>query len=207
MQHGARVLQSRVGCHVYGLVNKAIIDLILRRSGPEAWLRVRNRAGLESDTFISLEGYPDEVTWRLAECAGEVLGEPVERVLEELGEHWVEFVGREGYGPLLRGMGHSFQEALQHLDAMHTRATLFFPHLRPPSFLCELSEEEGLARVRYYSERPGLAPLVVGMLRGLGRLYRAELAVTHSQRRGGAADHDVFLLRFRPAPAAAGNMP
>lgn len=50
---------------MYGLVNKAIEELVLATHGEEAWDQISKKAGVHSDVFISNESYPDEVTYRL----------------------------------------------------------------------------------------------------------------------------------------------
>ena len=122
------------------------------------------RAGLEMPLFVAMEPYDDAVTYRLVDAASDVLGLTPSEVLEAFGEHWVLFTGREGYGPLLSAMGVTLPQFLRNLDAMHSRVALNMPGLRPPSFACEEIDERSLV-LRYWSERPGLAPMVTGPLR------------------------------------------
>jgi hypothetical protein len=178
---------------MYGLVNKAIVELIRSRFGEDTWVRVRTAAGVENDAFIGLESYPDAVTYKLVGAASEVLGLTAAQVLEAFGEYWVLYTGREGYGPLLESSGSTFQEALFNLDSLHTRVGMMMPALQPPSFLCT-QEPDGLLRVRYTSTRAGLAPMVLGLLRGLGQLYRTHVEVSHIAKKE-TEGHDEFLIR------------
>ena len=59
---------------MYGLVNKAIHDMVCSRFGEDTWQAIRQKAEIEIDTFVSMEGYPDDVTHRLVKAASEVLG-------------------------------------------------------------------------------------------------------------------------------------
>jgi hypothetical protein len=186
---------------MYGIVNKAIVELIHTRFGEDTWERIRGRAGLEEELFISLDAYPDEYTYALVRATSEELGLPAEQVLETFGEYWVEYVGTQGYGELLRGAGNNVQEVLLNLDNLHTRVGLSFAHLRPPSFHCTVLGP-GELRLRYTSTRQGLAPMVVGLLKGLGRMFHTELHVVQTRHKEGAGTADEFLIRLQPASSS-----
>jgi hypothetical protein len=47
----------------------------------------------------------------------------------------------------------------------------------------------------YYSSRPGLAPLVVGLLRGLGDRFNVDVAA-RGERVEGERPHDRFHVRW-----------
>ena len=56
---------------MYGLVNKAIKDLVEEKFGTPTWRRIAEAAGFKSDEFLSMEPYDDDLTYRLvkAGCA------------------------------------------------------------------------------------------------------------------------------------------
>ncbi len=184
---------------MYGLVNKAVEDLALLLGGPDLWSRILSRAGLDTPVWVAMDPYDDALTFRLVEATSDVLGLSQEQVLEAFGEHWIRFTGREGYGPLLSAMGGTLPGFLSNLDAMHSRIALSMPALRPPSFRCEEVDEHTLL-VHYYSERTGLAPMVTGLLKGLGERFDLEVTATR-QSRPDDADHDTFVVDHRPARA------
>lgn len=181
---------------MYGLVNKAIEDLIRQNHGSRTWERIRARAGVEDAVFVGMNAYPDRITYDLVGAASEELGIPSSELLEAFGEYWILYTAREGYGELLALGGATLEEFLLHLDELHTRVALTFPQLRPPSFRCT-ALKEGSLRLHYESERPGLAPMVVGLLRGLGRMFDTDVDVTHVVRREDGAHHDEFQLEYR----------
>jgi len=182
---------------MYGLVNKAIEDLVVNLAGERTWLEIVDRAGIDAATFVSLDSYPDEMTFSLVSAASEVLGRTAEEVLEQFGEHWVRYTGREGYGPLMKAYGTDVASFLNNLDALHARVGLIMPELTPPSFQIV---QDGPDRflVHYHSTRAGLAPMVTGLLRGIGALFDTELAVSRLDRREDGAAHDVFAVTVRP---------
>ena len=133
--------------------------------------------GLDVPVFVAMETYDDAITYSLVDAASEELGQSPNQVLEAFGEHWILFTGNNGYGPLLSAMGTTLPQFLGNLDMMHSRIALNMDALRPPSFACE-ELEEGRLLVSYWSDRPGLAPMVTGLLRGLGRRFDLQMTVT-----------------------------
>lgn len=54
---------------MYGIVNKAIQELISENYGIEKWTAIRKASGIEVEFFLSNEAYDDEVTYKLANSA------------------------------------------------------------------------------------------------------------------------------------------
>ena len=181
---------------MYGLVNQAIEDLIRTTHGDDTWERVKRQAGVDVDVFLAMEAYPDSVSYGLVGAASEVLRTPAADLLEAFGSHWTLYTARKGYGDLIRLGGSSFREFMLNLHALHTRVALIFPRLDPPSFWCTDVGERSL-RLHYQSKRPGLGPMVVGLVKGLGALFATEVTVTPARSRDDGADHDEFLVTFR----------
>jgi len=180
---------------MYGLINKAVEGLVRSRFGDDAWARIRTRAGLPDEPFVSMEQYPDQSTYDLVAAASAELGAPAEAILEDFGRYWTVYTAEVGYGELMRSAGSTLPEFLRNLDQLHTRVQLSFPHLSPPSFAVKTEHTDGLD-LEYYSSRPGLAPLVVGLLRGLGERFNLDLELKSERVEVGRA-HDVFHIRWR----------
>lgn len=180
---------------MYGLVNRAVEDLVSERFGLQAWQRIKQRAGLDIELFISMDAYPDDVTYRLVAAASEELGLSAEQLLEAFGEYWILYTAEQGYGELLRMGGDTLLEFLQNLHDLHTHVALGFPQLQPPSFWLT-DAGEGSVRLHYQSQRAGLAPMVVGLLKGLGRRFDTPVSVEHACRREDGAAHDEFLVHL-----------
>lgn len=178
---------------MYGLVHRAIHDLAAKHADPATWARIKARAGLEEDVFLSMESYPDEVTLALVVAAAAELGTSVDALLEQFGEHWISYAAEHGYRDLLHARGDSLFAFVARLDDLHARLSLIFPKLRPPSFKAEVLDERTM-RVFYSSERSGLAPFVTGLIRGLGKLFATPVRVALHKRREDASGHDEFLV-------------
>lgn len=180
---------------MYGLVNKAIEGLIIQTAGAAAWETIKRQAGVETDYFVSMTPYPDEITYKLVAAASEVLNLPAATLLEQFGEYWTQFTAQQGYGNLLTLAGSNFKEILLNLDHLHAQVGVSFPQLRPPTFRCTEINDASLI-LHYYSERAGLAPMVVGLVRGLGKLTDTTVEVTLRASRATGADHDEFVVKY-----------
>ena len=175
---------------MYGLVNKAVVDLVVNKFGQDAWNAIKKKAEVDIDVFVSMDGYPDDITYRLVGAASEVLKLPAEKVLEAFGEYWVLYTAAEGYGPMLDASGKTLREFLENLDALHARVALTMPQLKPPRFRLKPVDDKTML-LEYHSTRQGLAPMVVGLLRGLSVRFNTPIEVTHASRDG----HEEFTIR------------
>lgn len=178
---------------MYGMVNKAVVDMVSAHFGAETWEAIRIKAGLDEDLFLSMRQYPDDVTYRLVAASSEVLKIPPEQVLEAFGRYWVAYTAREGYGELLKLSGRTLWDFLANLDNLHSRVGLSFTDLKPPSFRCSEQTPTSL-KLHYRSHRKGLSHLVVGLLKGVGELFKTPVEVSLLSRSSESASEDVFLV-------------
>lgn len=190
---------------MYGLINQAIRGLVIENFGEEMWARIRTSAGVETDDFVSMQSYDDAVTYELVGAASKELDLPAETVLETFGKYWVNYVGQENYGELMNAAGDDLPTFLENLDQMHARIMLSFPELNPPTFRVTDRSENSLV-LHYHSERPGLAPLVVGLLHGLGHRFKTDVSVEHDRQDFGDGEHDVFTVRYKPASVSGESL-
>ncbi len=151
---------------MYGLVNRAVKELIVSRAGVEAWQMVCNTAGVHIDDFAAMESYDDDITYRLVGAASQVLDTPAEEILEGFGRYWILYTGAEGWGPILDSQGSSVAEVIGNLNDMHVRIQATMPSLVMPRFQVTRTDDAAI-RFEYHSERDGLAPMVLGLMKGL----------------------------------------
>ena len=180
---------------MYGLVNRGIEELVCTHFSEETWEAIKAHARINHEAFISMESYPDSVTYDLVAAASEQLGLPAEVVLETFGEYWTLYTAQEGYGELLKMSGNTLTEFLLNLDNMHARVSLLYPELRPPSFQCTAMHEGGML-LHYRSHREGMAHLVIGLLHGLSKMFDTPLQIEHVQKRQAGSEHDIFQLTY-----------
>jgi hypothetical protein len=100
----------------------------------------------------------------------------------------------------MHAAGKSLPEFLGNLPNFHSRVAMIFPNLQPPKFRCTDVTERSL-RLHYHTHRPGLAWFVVGLLKGLGKMYATPVTVRIAESRETGAEHDVFDVAWDPLPA------
>lgn len=179
---------------MYGLVNRAVKQVVIENGGDDAWLRVTDKVGYHSIDFVSNEGYPDSLTYDLIAAATAVLGVSSEVFLHELGIHYILTTARVGYGALLEAAGHDIESFLCNLPTMHARIKLIFPHLDPPEFVVTDRDTEHVT-LQYFSSRDGLAPFIHGLLIGVGQRYNKALTINQTQYRS-ECGHDTFTTSW-----------
>ena len=182
--------------NMYGIVNKALQEMISASYGNETWQQILLEAGISEEFFLSSEAYPDSTTYSLVGAASVITGLPAEHLLQQFGRYWVLETGLRSYGHLLKAGGENLQDFLINLPNFHARIFLIYPNLQPPEFLCEPNGLHGV-RVKYFSHRAGLAPFVVGLLFGLGELFNTPVTVKQSKHRAAANDFDEFLVTWQ----------
>ena len=180
---------------MYGLVNKAIQDMIIMNHGQEVWGEIREKAGLEDERIVSLKSYPDKLTYSLVHAACTRLEAEADDILKAFGEYWVLYTAEEGYGDMMDFTGSTLPEFLKNLDLLHLRVKNLMPHLQPPKFSCE-NETENSIELIYESNRDGLVPMVIGLLEGLGKRFETELTVEHTERKTEGANADRFHVSW-----------
>ncbi len=180
---------------MYGLVNRAIEQMISEAHGEARWEEIKEAAEVDSEVFVANQGYDDAVTYRLVGAACKVLALPAGQVLEAFGRYWVVRTAKEGYGALLSSVGRDVGEFLESLPRLHERVALIYPHLQPPHFTCERASPQAVV-MHYRSGRPGLAAFVRGLLLGIGELFHTEVEVVQLESKDAGADHDVFQVSW-----------
>lgn len=161
---------------MYGLINSSLQSMIREKFGEDEWLKVLERSGVPEDSFLTMRGYDDALTYQLAGAASDVLGAPVEDCLEMFGEYWVLQTATKSYGMLMDASGDSMVEFLANMNSLHDRITGTFLNYVPPEFLVE-SLEPPRYRIHYISKRKGLIPFVDGLLKGLAIRFGSELEI------------------------------
>ena len=180
---------------MYGLVNKAIQDMVIKDHGMAKWVEIKELAGMQEDRLVSLKSYPDKLTYDLVGAASKVLGADAENILKAFGEHWVLYTAEEGYGEMLDFTGSTLVQFLKNLDLLHLRVKNMMPNLDPPKFECQ-NVTDNSAELLYSSNREGLAPMVIGLLHGLGKRFKVDLVVEHIAKKEVDGGTDRFLVRW-----------
>jgi hypothetical protein len=180
---------------MYGIVNKAIEDLVKANFGEEKWESIKNRSGVDVDYFISNEPYNDDITYKLAGAISEEMEMTVTDVLIAFGEWWILKTGKEKYGGLMEAGGNNLREFLVNLPLFHNRIMLMYPKLTPPEFKVSDIKERSIY-VHYHSKREGLQEFVRGLLSGLGKMYNTKTEIELIQSRDSGDNHEIFKISW-----------
>ncbi|MBL7727183.1 MAG: heme NO-binding domain-containing protein, partial [Dinghuibacter sp.] len=170
-------------------------DLVTENYGEDTWEQVKTKSGVDIDYFLSNEPYDDDITYKLAGAASEVLGITVTEVLHAFGEWWILKTGKEKYGGLMEAGGNNLKEFLVNLPMFHNRIMLMYPKLTPPEFKVSDITDNSL-NVHYHSKREGLQEFVRGLLYGLAKMYQVQATVTLLQSRDEGSTHEIFKVSW-----------
>lgn len=180
---------------MYGIVNKAIQELVISNFGEEKWVNIKKRSAIDIDYFISNEPYDDDVTFKLAIAASEEMEIPLAEVLMSFGEWWILKTGKEKYGYLLESGGDNLKDFLINLPLFHNRVMMIYPRLTPPEFKITHIEDNSL-HLHYYSKRVGLQDFVRGLITGLGKFYACQVELELIESRDNQSDHEIFWVKW-----------
>jgi hypothetical protein len=180
---------------MYGLVNKAIKDLVVSNHGIEKWKKICEMSHFYEEDFVGMNPYPDALTYNLVKNASIVLKADAAQILELFGEYWILYTADEGYGDLMDLTGSSFTEFLGNLDMLHNRINNIMPDLAAPQFSIR-NEKENSVELEYRSHREGLVPMLFGLIRGLGKRFDMVVKTEHIQEKNEQSDCHVFLISW-----------
>lgn len=177
---------------MYGSINRSMEELVVHHHGQQTWARIRERAGVSAAPFVDMSSYDDDITYRLVAAASEELSTPADDLLHLFGRWWFEYTAQQAYGSMLGMLGDSVPTFLAGLDAMHARIQMTMPELRPPSLTVSAVEADRL-HLTYVSRRPGLVPLLRGILEAVGEHVGTPVVSEVLEAQHGEV-HEVLLL-------------
>ncbi|XP_065076633.1 guanylate cyclase soluble subunit beta-1-like [Ochlerotatus camptorhynchus] len=169
---------------MYGFVNYALELLVLKNFGIDIWEQIKKRAQVNMEgQFLVRQIYEDDITYNLIEAAVDILNIPAGDILELFGKTFFEFCQDSGYDKILQVLGATPRDFLQNLDALHDHLGTLYPGMRAPSFRC--TETDGQLVLHYYSERPGLEHIVIGIVKAVAsKLHGVDVEIKIIRRKG-----------------------
>jgi len=180
---------------MYGIVNKAIGELITANYGAKTWTAVLERSGIENDFFISNEAYDDSITYDLAQAVSDEINISLSEVLIAFGRWWVIATTKEKYGALMASGGSNLRDFLINLPVFHNRVMFIYPKLTPPEFKVKDITENSLT-LHYISKRQGLQEFVRGLLEGLSIMFDTPATIELVQSRNEGAAFEIFKISW-----------
>lgn len=165
--------------------------------GSEVWEKILQQADGVKATWVSSCPYPDAETYTLVLTGAKILGVTPAQALEAYGVYFVDYVTQQGYTKLLQSLGSTIADFLSNLNNLHLHLSMGFPAMAPPGFKVGAVTPTSL-ELHYYSARPALGPIVVGVLKQLGKTYWGfEVGVELLRGRDDCSDdHEVFKVTY-----------
>ena len=159
-----------MGSDMDALLLRSLQGYVRDTFGQARWQAVCRLTGLSVETFEPMLRYAPGTADRVALCAAEVLGRPVETIWEDMGTYLVTNPGQEGVRRLLRFGGTGFADFLHSLEDMPGRARLAMPDLNVPEMtLTETGPDHYTIRCR--SGVRGIPRVLVGILTAMADDY------------------------------------
>ena len=133
------------------------------------------------------------------DCISEI---PAADILEMFGMMFFDYCEESGYDKILKVLGSTTRDFLQNLDALHDHLATIYPGMRAPSFRCSVREEDGATILHYYSERPGLEHIVIGIVKAVAKkLHNSEVNVEKILGQEDGIDHIQFAIIEKTPPS------
>ncbi|KAH9507823.1 Guanylate cyclase soluble subunit beta-1 [Bulinus truncatus] len=180
----------------YGFVNYALELLVIRNFGEDAWKKIKQEAYLDMDgDFLVRQVYDDSVSYDLVGAACKVLNVDAATVLQLFGKMFFDYCVESGYDKILKVLGGTTTDFLQNLDALHDHLATIYPGMRAPSFRCTERASDGATVLHYYSDRPGLEHIVIGIVKEVARaLHNSPVSVEVIRTKDDDCDHVQFAI-------------
>ncbi|XP_033323715.1 guanylate cyclase soluble subunit beta-1-like [Megalopta genalis] len=180
---------------MYGFVNYALELLFVESFGSEWWEAIKKDAAVNMEgQFLVRQIYDDEITYNIISAAAKLLDMPANEILEQFGRMFFEFCQDSGYDKILQVLGATPWDFLQNLDALHDHLGTLYPGMRAPSFRCTERPEDGALILHYYSDRPGLEHIVIGIVKAVAeKLHNTDIEMRILKTKN-ECDHVQFMI-------------
>ncbi|CAI6365178.1 unnamed protein product [Macrosiphum euphorbiae] len=162
---------------MYGLLLENLSEYIKKMYGEDRWEEIRRMANVDQPSFSVHQVYCETLIPRLAKKSQQVLGITEKEFFEQMGVHFVSFVGQYGYDRVLSVLGRHMRDFLNGLDNLHEYLKFSYPRMQAPSFICENESRQGLT-LHYRSKRRGFVYYTMGQIKEVARhFYHKEMRI------------------------------
>ncbi|EGD80961.1 guanylyl cyclase a-subunit [Salpingoeca rosetta] len=177
---------------MYGFIPAAALAFVKQLPNSEDLLdKISRRLDGNINTNFYTQ-YDDKETLLVLNTVAAVTNLSLEDLLANMGTVQLEQFEEKGYGPLIRSLGSTMFEFLEHLDSLHLNLVHSYPNMKAPSFRPERLPD-GRVLLHYYSSRPGLWPYATALLSRIGHeIYGQTVHFEHVQKKEQGHDHDIF---------------
>ena len=158
-----------------GTILKCLEELVTARFGAGRWRASLREAGIsEWKTFTMLSDVDEAEFMRVMEGVAKATSLSMEQTMEAFGEHWSTVYAPTVYEAYF-STAKTSRELLLNLDHIHDVMTKSMKSARPPRFRYEWQGDKHL--IMHYESKRGLAILMPGLIRGVGKYFNEKLTV------------------------------
>lgn len=159
-----------------GTIVLCLERLICSKFGQESWQTIRTEAGVPATKmFLPFEDVDDAIVMKLIRALCATLHLSLSQAADAFGEYWVMTYSQEMYQQHYQ-KHKTAKEFLLALDGIHVLMTRTMQNAHPPRFEYKWKDEKTL--IMQYASQRHLVDLAVGLIKGVGKLYRESLQVT-----------------------------
>ena len=157
---------------MYGMIHRAMRNMVHEELGEEAWLALEQKLKIGPMDLLTGKVYDDALTLEIITEAASMLNLAVGQCLIEFGRYWIRYVDQGSLASVMNFTGQNLASFIKNLDRLHLAVGAAMPDARLPAF-STLCNDPGHIVVEYRSERVGLEPFVMGLLQGLMDRFHA----------------------------------
>jgi predicted hydrocarbon binding protein len=147
-----------------GMINVAIKLLVKNVFGEKVWEEVKKEAGINSDRFLVVLDYPDEITYSLIDAITKVAGISKEEVFYAFADFWVKMYNKA----YMRGYKNS-KDFFKQLNRIHSEIVKRIKGAIPPEFIFE-EKGDDVFFIHYVSKR-GLCGVCRALIEAVINFY------------------------------------
>lgn len=151
---------------MYGLIHLSFRSFVRERLGNSVWEQVVKQRELTEEAFVSMSGYSDNITIGMISAAAHISGKNFNEILEQFGRYWIDYMSNSEYAAMMSFAGSDLIAFISSINDIHKAVNETIEGTKTPTFdILKVSDK--VIIIRYKSERSGLLPFVIGLLKGL----------------------------------------
>ncbi len=158
-----------------GVIPDCLAKLVKDKFGNDKWEKSLEIAGLPvKTTFLVTQDVPDADVLKVVDAVCKVLNITLQQAADAFGDYWVNEYAPKIYKAYYTGK--SAKEFILNMDKVHSNVTKNIPNAQPPRFDYSWTDDKTL--IMTYKSKRGLIEFLIGLIKGVGKYYKEDLAVT-----------------------------
>lgn len=178
---------------MYGMIHRAMRQMVFEQLGEEAWLALEQRLGIGPTELLTGMVYEDALTLEIIGEAAARFNLTVDECLVEFGRYWIRYAEQGSLASIMKFTGQNLASFIKNLDRLHLAVGAAMPGTQLPSFTT-LESSDGYLKVEYRSDRVGMEKFVYGLFLGLMHRFAAHGDITVASR---GEKTIVFDIRYQ----------